>query len=83
MIDKLFIATQEVAAHLDDFDELLDGRRAIAAKIGNDSKVKQIALIHFDANRYSSFAQRDTAERAAKRICKNIRAMRDNMEIVV
>ena len=54
-----------------------------AARVGNESSVKQVALIHFDASRYSSFAERDTAERTAKMIYKNIRAMRDNMEIVV
>lgn len=48
------------------------------ATIGRQAGVKQLALIHFDANGYPTMAERDDAEVRARAIFPHTRAMHDD-----
>ncbi|NQT30032.1 MAG: ribonuclease Z [Candidatus Saganbacteria bacterium] len=54
-----------------------------AAKIAKKAKADRLLLVHFDAAIYQTLKERNTAEKQAKRIHKNTRAVRDNyMEVL-
>ena len=52
-----------------------------AAQLAKEAGVKQLALIHFDADRYRTLSERYQAQQAAQRIFKNTVATRDGMEM--
>jgi len=54
-----------------------------AALIAKEASVKQLALVHFDAEIYKTFADRKNAAGAAKKIFKNTFAATDNMHIEI
>ena len=49
-----------------------------AARIARDSKVKKLALVHFDAAAYKRSRDRNIAETKAKGIFKNSIAVKDD-----
>lgn len=54
-----------------------------AAQVAKEAQVKQLALVHFDANSYRTFAERDEAKRAAQKIFLHVIATRDGMELII
>lgn len=54
-----------------------------AATVALQAQVRQLALIHFDANGYPNFSDREDAEHRAKAIFANTRAMRDDAIITL
>lgn len=52
-----------------------------AAEIARDSGVRKLALVHFDASLYRTFADRRQAEKVAKKIFKNTLAAQDDLKI--
>jgi ribonuclease BN (tRNA processing enzyme) len=54
-----------------------------AAQLATNAGAKQLALMHFDAARYTNFSQRREAERRAQEIFSNTRAMKDDEIIEV
>ena len=52
-----------------------------AAAVAKKSRVKNLALVHFDASRYLTFQDRRRAEKVAQVIFKNTFAAKDNLEI--
>ncbi len=55
----------------------------LAAKLAKDANVKKLALMHFDAENYQTFAQRTKAKTAAQKVFKNTIAAKDGMIITV
>ena len=54
-----------------------------AAQLARDAGAKKLLLIHFDAERYQTFAARDQAQARAKEIFANTVAGRDGMTIEI
>ncbi|MGA2418237.1 MAG: MBL fold metallo-hydrolase [Candidatus Staskawiczbacteria bacterium] len=54
-----------------------------AAKIAKESKVKKLALTHFDAHKYKTLEQREEAEKYAKKIFRNTFCATDGMAIEI
>ncbi len=52
-----------------------------AARVAHDSGAKKLALIHFDASLYRTFADRKQAEKIAKKIFKNTIVAQDDLRI--
>ncbi|MEE8432934.1 MAG: MBL fold metallo-hydrolase, partial [Candidatus Desulfatibia sp.] len=52
-----------------------------AAKIAKESGAKQLALVHFDAGRYTTLENRKDAELHARKIFPNTIATRDDMQL--
>ncbi len=52
-----------------------------AAELAKKARVKQLALVHFDADNYKTVASRIKAERVAQQIFQNTHAMKDEMVI--
>jgi ribonuclease BN (tRNA processing enzyme) len=52
-----------------------------AARVASEAGAKKLALFHFDPGKYPSFAQRDEAEAAAKKIFPATLAARDDTVI--
>ena len=53
----------------------------LAAQLAKDAHVKKLALMHFDAENYQTFAQRTKAKTAAQKVFKNTVAAKDGMVI--
>ncbi len=54
-----------------------------AARLAREAQVKQLALVHFDADRYRTLAERDEAQKAAQKIFQRVIATRDGMELEI
>lgn len=54
-----------------------------AADLAKKANVKKLALVHFDADFYKTFADREEAQKAAREIFPNSFAMRDEQVIVL
>jgi len=54
-----------------------------AGRMARDAQVKQLALVHFDADRYRTLAERDEAQKAAQKIFPQVIATMDGMELEI
>lgn len=54
-----------------------------AAQLAKEAQVKQLALVHFDADRYRTLAERDQAQRAAQKIFPQVIATRDGLQLEI
>jgi len=54
-----------------------------AARVASEAKAKELALFHFDPGRYPSFAHREAAEAAARKIFPDTVAARDGTVITL
>ena len=54
-----------------------------AARLAKEAGVKQLALVHFDADRYRSFSDRRRARTAARKIFPHVIAAKDGLELVI
>ena len=55
----------------------------LAAKLAREAGSRQLALIHFDASRYRSFADRNQARIAARKIFPSVITARDGVELTL
>lgn len=55
----------------------------LAAQIAKEANAKQLALVHFDAENYKTFADRENAENKAREVFKNTLATRDDMVLTI
>ena len=54
-----------------------------AAQLAKDAGVKKLALIHFDADRYRTLADREEAQRAAQKIFPHTIATKDGIQLEI
>ena len=54
-----------------------------AAKIAQQSGAQKLALVHFDAEIYQTFKERQIAQKQARKIFKNSWATKDNQQIIL
>ena len=52
-----------------------------AAQLAKEAQVKQLALIHFDAERYPTLSERQEAQKEAQKIYPNVISAHDDMHI--
>jgi ribonuclease Z len=54
-----------------------------AARLAREAGAKQLALVHFDADRYRSFSDRNRARTAARKIFPRVIAAKDGLEMMI
>jgi len=54
-----------------------------SARVAKEAKVKRLALLHFDASFYPTFKERSWAEKCAKAIFNNSKAIKDDTVVTI